>query len=137
MCGASADLYADCTPARLRQQFKTKYASNDLQRAPNRCSRTVGDNAKRKRNPCGSQEEPRSLEYKKVRLKVTTTIERRSSPAVLEFVVFLAVFGLLSHVTTALGVNRPPKFLLEGQSEIVLRLKEGPETPVGELIFID
>lgn len=30
------------------------------------------------------------------------------------------------------GVNRPPKFLLEGQSEIVLRLKEGPETPIGK-----
>lgn len=28
--------------------------------------------------------------------------------------------------------NRPPKFLLDGHSEIVLRLKEGNETPVGK-----
>lgn len=27
--------------------------------------------------------------------------------------------------------NRPPQFLIEGQSEIVIRLKEGPETPIG------
>lgn len=40
-------------------------------------------------------------------------------------------------IYTSIGVkyalcNRPPKFLLEGQSEIVLRLKEGNETPIGE-----
>lgn len=28
--------------------------------------------------------------------------------------------------------NRPPRFLIEGQSEIVVRLKEGADTPVGE-----
>lgn len=28
--------------------------------------------------------------------------------------------------------NRPPRFLIDGQTEIVLRLKEGEETPVGE-----
>ncbi|XP_011499950.1 PREDICTED: cadherin-23 [Ceratosolen solmsi marchali] len=34
------------------------------------------------------------------------------------------------------GRNSPPRFLTErGQSEIVLRLKEGPETPVGSLIY--
>lgn len=33
--------------------------------------------------------------------------------------------------------NRPPKFLIEGQSEIVLRLKEGAETPVGMLCTYD
>lgn len=31
--------------------------------------------------------------------------------------------------------NRPPRFLIDGHSEIVLRLKEGPETPVGSLIY--
>lgn len=31
--------------------------------------------------------------------------------------------------------NRPPRFLIEGHSEIVLRLKEGPATPVGTLIY--
>lgn len=39
-------------------------------------------------------------------------------------------------IYTSIGIkyalcNRPPKFLLEGQSEIVLRLREGSETPVG------
>lgn len=28
--------------------------------------------------------------------------------------------------------NRPPRFIIEGQSEIVLRLKESPETEVGK-----
>ncbi|KAJ8972931.1 hypothetical protein NQ317_011741 [Molorchus minor] len=31
--------------------------------------------------------------------------------------------------------NRPPRFLIDGQTEIVLRLKEGTETPVGTLIY--
>ncbi|CAH1406526.1 unnamed protein product [Nezara viridula] len=31
--------------------------------------------------------------------------------------------------------NRPPRFLIDGQTEIVLRLKEGPDTPVGSLIY--
>ena len=31
--------------------------------------------------------------------------------------------------------NRPPRFLIDGHSEIVLRLKEGPDTPVGSLIY--
>lgn len=32
--------------------------------------------------------------------------------------------------------NRPPRFIIDGgQSEIVLRLKESPETPVGSLIY--
>ncbi|XP_017773804.1 PREDICTED: cadherin-23 [Nicrophorus vespilloides] len=31
--------------------------------------------------------------------------------------------------------NRPPRFLIDGQTEIVLRLKEGDETPVGTLIY--
>lgn len=28
--------------------------------------------------------------------------------------------------------NRPPKFLIDGQTEIVLRLKEGSDTPAGK-----
>lgn len=31
--------------------------------------------------------------------------------------------------------NRPPQFLTGAQTEIVLRLKEGPDTPVGTLIY--
>ncbi|KZC14941.1 Cadherin-related family member 1 [Dufourea novaeangliae] len=31
--------------------------------------------------------------------------------------------------------NNPPRFLIDGQTEIVLRLKEGSDTPVGSLIY--
>uniref|UniRef100_W4VR90 Putative cadherin egf lag seven-pass g-type receptor n=1 Tax=Corethrella appendiculata TaxID=1370023 RepID=W4VR90_9DIPT len=31
--------------------------------------------------------------------------------------------------------NRPPRFMTEGHSEIVLRLKEGVDTPIGTLIY--
>lgn len=35
----------------------------------------------------------------------------------------------------AVSCNRPPRFLIDGHSEIVLRLKEGPDTPVGSIIY--
>ncbi|XP_061729835.1 cadherin-23 [Cydia pomonella] len=40
-------------------------------------------------------------------------------------------------LSLVLGVsaNRPPRFVIEGQSEIVVRLKEGADTPVGSLIY--
>ncbi|CAG9578961.1 unnamed protein product [Danaus chrysippus] len=34
-----------------------------------------------------------------------------------------------------ISANRPPRFLIDGRSEIVIRLKEGPDTPVGSLIY--
>lgn len=40
------------------------------------------------------------------------------------------IFLMLVNNTTC---NRPPRFVIEGQSEIVLRLKESPETKVGKL----
>ncbi|KAG6445751.1 hypothetical protein O3G_MSEX004072 [Manduca sexta] len=43
---------------------------------------------------------------------------------------YLVVFLL-----AAVSANRPPRFLIDGQSEIVVRLKEGAETPVGSLIY--
>ncbi|XP_060803722.1 cadherin-23 [Amyelois transitella] len=42
------------------------------------------------------------------------------------------VWFLLLQIATA---NRPPRFLIDGQSEIVVRLKEGVETPIGSLIY--
>ncbi|XP_053612756.1 cadherin-23 [Plodia interpunctella] len=42
------------------------------------------------------------------------------------------VWLLLIQIAVA---NRPPRFLIDGQSEIVVRLKEGVETPVGSLIY--
>lgn len=33
--------------------------------------------------------------------------------------------------------NHPPRFLIDGQTEIVVRLKEGPGTPIGKLKFYE
>ncbi|XP_071565121.1 cadherin-23 [Temnothorax nylanderi] len=43
------------------------------------------------------------------------------------------IFGYL--LTYCSARNNPPRFLIDGQTEIVLRLKEGPETPIGSLIY--
>ncbi|KAJ3665071.1 hypothetical protein Zmor_000585 [Zophobas morio] len=50
----------------------------------------------------------------------------------LDCVVFVCVFVLC---ISKVQCNRPPRFLINGQTEIVLRLKEGKETPVGTLIY--
>ncbi|XP_013175482.1 PREDICTED: cadherin-23 [Papilio xuthus] len=42
---------------------------------------------------------------------------------------------VLTTLITTCSANRPPRFLIDGRSEIVVRLKEGPETPVGSLIY--
>ncbi|XP_050562023.1 cadherin-23 [Spodoptera frugiperda] len=44
-------------------------------------------------------------------------------------------FWLLLTILEVVVANRPPRFLIDGQSEIVVRLKEGPDTPVGSLIY--
>lgn len=44
-------------------------------------------------------------------------------------VFLMCVFG-------SVQCNRPPRFLINGQTEIVLRLKEGKETPVGKSFII-
>lgn len=60
--------------------------------------------------------------YKKVRLKTIYAIS-------LHICIFFTILPLGA-------TNRPPKFHLDGNpSEIVIRLKEGPETPVGTLIY--
>ena len=46
---------------------------------------------------------------------------------------YLTLLVLLSLFVSDGLCNRPPKFVIEeGQSEIVLRLKEGSETPIGK-----
>ncbi|CAD0199964.1 unnamed protein product [Chrysodeixis includens] len=42
---------------------------------------------------------------------------------------------LLLTILEVVIANRPPRFFIDGQSEIVVRLKEGPDTPVGSLIY--
>lgn len=49
------------------------------------------------------------------------------------FQCFIIVFlVLLNYNVSSVVCNKPPRFLIDGQTEIVLRLKEGEETPVGE-----
>lgn len=45
---------------------------------------------------------------------------------------FTTVLLLLLSFVQIIKCNRPPRFLIDGQTEIVLRLKEGAETPVGK-----
>lgn len=46
---------------------------------------------------------------------------------------YLLVCALLVSSIPTVQCNKPPRFLIDGQTEIVLRLKEGTETPVGKL----
>lgn len=49
----------------------------------------------------------------------------------LGWVAFLLIANFAGSFCAARN-NSPPRFLIDGQTEIVVRLKEGPETPVGE-----
>ncbi|CAG9863718.1 unnamed protein product [Phyllotreta striolata] len=60
-------------------------------------------------------------------VKIKFKIDR--SPNIL---VFVLLFSLYS---TVVKCNRPPRFITDGQTEFILRLKEGEGTPVGSLIF--
>ncbi|XP_026823897.1 uncharacterized protein LOC105277425 isoform X1 [Ooceraea biroi] len=51
------------------------------------------------------------------------------------FKIELLYFMLGYLLTRCSARNNPPRFLIDGQTEIVLRLKEGPETPIGSLIY--
>lgn len=45
----------------------------------------------------------------------------------------LLYFVLICIISTKdVYANRPPKFIIDGQTEIVLRLKEGSDTPAGK-----
>ncbi|XP_030375877.1 cadherin-23 [Scaptodrosophila lebanonensis] len=69
-----------------------------------------------------------SMAYKKVRLK---TRENRTS-TFKSRIIFVIILNTLLRGASS---NRPPRFAIDGQSEIVLRLKESPETKVGSLIY--
>lgn len=43
---------------------------------------------------------------------------------------------LLTFCVSCVVCNRPPRFLIDGQTEIVLRLKEGEDTPIGKCLKI-
>ncbi|CAG4973752.1 unnamed protein product [Parnassius apollo] len=62
----------------------------------------------------------------------------RSQPRVrLKLVQWSQKLLCLLFTTIFLGsaANRPPRFVIDGRSEIVVRLKEGPATPIGTLIY--
>lgn len=64
---------------------------------------------------------------KRIRLRTKQCQIRQVVIYLLCAVCFLSVFS-------SVKCNRPPRFLIDGQTEIVLRLKEGEETPVGKLM---
>lgn len=74
-----------------------------------------------------SSSSPSSKSYKTVRLKVKIHNSTARAAIVLLY--------LLAFCVKRSQCNRPPRFLLEGQSEIVLRLKEGPETSIDKPIY--
>lgn len=49
------------------------------------------------------------------------------------FLIFVLILFSLQSTASA---NRPPRFLINGQTEIVIRLKEGSETPIGNFFFV-
>lgn len=65
-----------------------------------------------------------------------TTVLKAATPSLCSsfqtrcFVLFL----LVSFLPPSTARNNPPRFLTDGQTEIILRLKEGPKTPVGSII---
>uniref|UniRef100_A0A1B0CCE9 Putative cadherin egf lag seven-pass g-type receptor n=1 Tax=Lutzomyia longipalpis TaxID=7200 RepID=A0A1B0CCE9_LUTLO len=73
--------------------------------------------------------------FKKVRLKKFLDIQKtRKSRLPCSLITVFCILEFLACFRSALA-NLPPRFLIDGHSEIVLRLKEGPDTPVGSLIY--
>lgn len=63
--------------------------------------------------------------FVKIKFKSAKCTDFKDICSVLCLLMFLCFVG-------SVDCNRPPRFLIDGQTEIVLRLKEGAETPVGE-----
>ncbi|XP_044002013.1 cadherin-23 isoform X2 [Aphidius gifuensis] len=51
-----------------------------------------------------------------------------SGNKIYKFFIFLCIWKICN------AQNHPPQFIIDGQNEIVVKVKEGPETPVGKLI---
>jgi len=81
------------------------------------------------KNKLGNQKQyENSLKiYKKVRLKSYCAITYKFN-----IILLLIIIVLVKNVYC----NRPPRFIIDEQSEIVIRLKEGPETPIGKKMKI-
>ncbi|KAF5304330.1 hypothetical protein FQA39_LY09709 [Lamprigera yunnana] len=70
------------------------------------------------------------MSYKKK--LVIFKIRLKSFVSLFKILCFSCVLNWCFHTVLC---NRPPRFLIDGQTEIVLRLKEGNETPVGSIIY--
>lgn len=72
--------------------------------------------------------------YRKVRLKCVRVKLLNHLVSSEIVVITLCLLSIISSVSCLEARNnRPPRFLIDNQhSEIVLRLKEGPDTPVGK-----
>ena len=68
----------------------------------------------------------------KIKFKICHEKYLKCSSVLNTVFIYLVFISSLSVVSC----NRPPRFLIDGQTEIVLRLKEGEETPVGKNIFV-
>ncbi|KAH8267311.1 hypothetical protein KR018_005727 [Drosophila ironensis] len=68
------------------------------------------------------------VDYKKVRLKGRGAQGRATGHQLIQVIILTTLISWIS-------ANRPPRFAIDGQSEIVLRLKESPETKVGTHIY--
>lgn len=69
-------------------------------------------------------------EYKRRQNKVRLKCKEILAVSTLSQLIILLILLFIPLPFTK--ANRPPRFMIEGQSEIVLRLKESPETEVGE-----
>ncbi|KAG5318093.1 CAD86 protein, partial [Pseudoatta argentina] len=81
-----------------------------------------------------------NVDYKYRSIKMTSDKQTRSSSWLLRSckrsrfkLELYFIFGYL--LTYCSARNNPPRFLIDGQTEIVLRLKEESETPIGSLIY--
>ena len=81
-----------------------------------------------------SQAQPPNNSHRKVRLKCYRTPMMRR---VVNINVLITIFiCFVNRVNCNELRNNPPRFIIDDyHSEIVLRLKEGPETPVGKLTY--
>lgn len=61
-----------------------------------------------------------------VKIKFKCATKQFDNTNLVVIILFLLNFCVNVHC------NRPPRFLIDGQTEIVLRLREGFETPVGK-----
>lgn len=72
--------------------------------------------------------------HRKVRLKHNTLDRLRL--VTFSYIIIYSIFLISSISCLESRNNRPPRFLIDNNhSEIVLRLKEGPDTPAGKIIL--